>query len=159
MKGLFSKPRVYLRLSRDRIGARNLNTQVEFSDEAAIAFGVDARGLNRVLAIGAAAREAQSYEGASIIWPFCHPRLALGDFEAAQALVQYALLQVRRKISPFLPIVIVHWHENLDGGLHPIEARALEEMTLAAGATQVFITAENRAYDDAELKALKEHIL
>lgn len=159
MKGLFSKPRVYIRVTRDRITARNLNTQAEFSDEAMIAFTTDARGQKRVLAVGATAREAQDYQGAEIIWPFKHPRLAVSDFDAGAALVQHALLKVRRKMSAFLPIVIMHWADKLEGGLHPIEARALEEMAQAAGATQVIISGESRAYGDDDLKALKDHAL
>lgn len=159
MKGLFSKPRVYIRVTRDRITARNLNTQAEFSDEAVIAFDHDPRGQQRVLAVGAEAKDAKNYEGAEITWPFKHPRLAVGDFSAGQALIQHALTKTRRRISPFLPIVIVHWAERLEGGLHPIEARAFEEMALAAGAAQVLVSGEDRAYGDDELKALKDHAL
>ncbi len=76
--------------------------------------------------------------------PFQHSRVIIADFEKAQLLVSQGILLTRSK-AIFRPIIVIHWVSPLNGGLTPIEARALKEIGLGAvpglGAYKVFVLA------------------
>lgn len=71
---------------------------------------------------------------------FSHPRMLVGDFEAAESLLKSGLQEIHT--GSFLaprPQVILHPKELLEGGLTMIEQRVLLEMALGAGARQASV--------------------
>jgi len=70
--------------------------------------------------------------------PFSHPRMLLGDFNVAERALKEALHKMRKpRFWTMPPKVVLHPRERLEGGLSPIEHRAITELAIAAGAMKV----------------------
>lgn len=79
---------------------------------------------------------------------FSHPRMLIGKFKAAEALLVRALASAYpAKFLKPRPALIIHPKEVLEGGLTEIEERVLTEMGLGAGARLV------RIWQGADLSA------
>lgn len=128
----------YVRIWRDRISLRNANNGQEFNDEAILAISSNTviRGKQKkvIEAIGTAARSTD-YE---LVYPFQHSRVVLSNIAAGEKLLMHAYRQVLGRWFEFAaPIVIIHCLIEVDGGISPIEERALMWMAEAAGARKV----------------------
>lgn len=128
----------YVRIWRDRISVRNVKNGRDFSDEAVLAISNNTviRGKKKkvIEAVGTAAR-ATDYQ---LVYPFQHSRVVLSNIAAAEKLLMYAYRQVLGQWFEFgAPIVIVQCLIEMDGGVSPIEERALMWMAEAAGARKV----------------------
>ena len=129
---------LYIRIWRDRVCVRNVKNGHEFDDEAVLAISNDSivRGKKRrvVEAVGAEARTTP-YD---LVYPFQHPRVVLSEIAAGEKLLMYAYRQVHGRWFEFAaPIAIVHCLIDIDGGISPIEERALSWLAEAAGARKV----------------------
>lgn len=132
LAGLFSGGPYYLRLNRDRIALRDLDSNRTIELQSALA--IDAS--NEIASIG----QPISPSAVQVVNPFDHPRVLVHDFVVAEKLCAYAFRQVAN-ISLFrpAPVVVVHPDLELDGGLTGMEARLLHEMAEGAGARRVFV--------------------
>lgn len=71
---------------------------------------------------------------------FSHPRSILGQFQVGERTLARAVAAAYPgKLLRPRPALVVHPKEILEGGLTEIEARALTEMALGAGASMVGI--------------------
>ncbi|MGQ0709337.1 MAG: rod shape-determining protein [Rhodoferax sp.] len=90
---------------------------------------------------------------ARVVNPFAHPRTLVSDFTTAELLLKAF---VKRLQKPFFlalsPSIVVHPQGDPEGGYTQIEARALHELALGAGATEVVVW-QGPALSDQELLA------
>ena len=144
-RGLAGHP-LYLRVDRQRIDARNVRTGERFSCSARV--GVDRE--NSVRSIG----DPVAVDCARVIEPFQHPRVLIDDYDMAEQLVRFAvnkLLQLETFATS--PHIVMHADVVLEGGLSSIEARALREMAIHAGARRVIIH-DGAALSDETVRAM-----
>lgn len=72
--------------------------------------------------------------------PFSTPRLLVGQFMAAERCLKKAFKQMfAGKWLAVSPIVVIQPMEKIEGGLAEVEARAIQELVLAAGARKVTV--------------------
>jgi rod shape-determining protein MreB and related proteins len=142
-----------IRIRRNQVSITDVATGRKWEDEPLIA--LSKKGNNKIIsAIGAVARET----GDELINPFDHPRVLVADFVLGEKLLQHGFQMVCYgffivpgiKWTPS-PIVVIHILEELEGGLSPIEAKALREMAHGAGAREVHIW-NSSELSDAEIK-------
>jgi len=83
---------------------------------------------------------------------FSHPRMLIGNFAEAQAIVKAAVNEV--KGSAFLKAlrIVMHPTEIVTGGLSQVEERVLHELALGAGAGKVVVWV-GRELNDDEVRA------
>ncbi|MDE1153463.1 MAG: rod shape-determining protein [Micavibrio sp.] len=125
-----------IRISADRLYAKNLQNGQVFDEAAMVAFA-DSTKKTAIAISDASARADAVY-----VWPFReHPRLLLSDFTAAEALLKYAVRRLTPSLSLFAPDFIVEVTRPLEGGIGAIELRALEELCQAAGARRMLYLA------------------
>lgn len=142
--------RLYLRLDRQRIFARNVGTGEQFACRAQL--WVDAE--NSVRSIG----EPLALESTRVIQPFDHPRVLIDDYDMAEKLVQFAISTLMQtQTFATSPDVVMHADLELEGGLSSIEARALHEMAIHAGARRILIH-EGEALTDDTVNAMLAEI-
>ena len=113
----------------------------------------------RVIAIGEAeSREAGNrHPNAEIVRPFEHPRTLIGRTEAFDIVRVFLRRHVRR--FPLRPIVLMHQLDKLDGGLSPIEMRALKELGEEALGGQVLVVSREEPPPIELFHALREGTL
>jgi rod shape-determining protein MreB len=137
----------YVRLRRDRIHIRDAKGLREFEDEPLVV--LTDQDPPRIEAIGAAARRTKG----RIVNPFAHPRVIVDDFAVAEKLLQHAFKMVApRTLFSASPIAVMHWLDELEGGLTPIERRVLHELGEGAGARRVYVW-EGRQLTNEELRS------
>ena len=134
-----SKDVACVQVWRDRLRVINIRTGSEFDETALLALEAVGK-IKAVVAIGKDAQQLVASDSLEICRPFAHPRTLIGDFYTAEALLKAALASVfPTKIFRALPKVVIHPMENMEGGLTNIEARALLECGLGAGAMEVVV--------------------
>lgn len=133
-------PLLYIKISPERLTVRNVKTGAQLSEvpELAISKG-SAKCV--VLGFGANARAAAASaaaQAAEIINPFAHPRSLVSDFTTGQVLLRAFVRQARGTalFSP-APRLVLHPLGSPAGGFTQVERRALREMALGAGASDV----------------------
>lgn len=132
IRRLFSGPYLYVRINRDRILARNVLTDMEVQYSTKIA--VDENEV--VVSVG----DPVGPHAVKVIEPFKHPRVFIGDYVPAEKIVHHALKELwKDRLIPQSPVVLLHPDLVLNGGLAPIEGRALREMTESVGARKVLL--------------------
>ena len=93
-----------------------------------------------ILAVGAQARAVASAQAAELVNPFNHPRTLVADFTVAEQLLKEF---VRRMQSnswfALAPRMVMHPLGSPAGGFTQVERRALREMALGAGASEVVL--------------------
>lgn len=112
-----------------------------FDEAAAIAIR-DARTKQALVeAIGNEAEKLRGRPQVTILYPFAHPRMVVGDFTVAERLLVMAFRAFHkgRGWSFLRPMVrvIVHPLRELEGGLTQVERRALEELMQNCGARRI----------------------
>lgn len=87
---------------------------------------------------------------------FNHPRTIIADSEIATKTLELAFRElVKQSASGFRPkpIMVLHPVEHVEGGLTPVERRALTELGTSAGAAKVYVW-EGRQLSDPEIQNL-----
>jgi len=137
MLELFKSP-LYIRLSPFRLTVRNVKTGAFVSGVPEIAVS---RGPKpKVLGIGDEAALHKSNESAQVLNPFSHPRSLVSDFTLGQQVLNAFLKKLPQSRGlAASPRVIFHPQGDPAGGFTQIEIRALHEMALGAGASEVTI--------------------
>jgi hypothetical protein len=130
---MLTSPRIYIALSRNEIVVRNLDTGDEVRESASVLRG-----------------------NGSSVQPFAHPRVVVGDVEAAVQLIRGCYAKVRSNMRLRPPVFFVHWRGALEGGMSQIEMRALEEVARSAGAARAILITQEDALTEDELHKLKE---
>lgn len=137
MFDLFQPP-LYIRLSPFRLTVRNVKTGALVSEVPEIALS---RGPKpKLLGAGDEAALYKSSKSAQVLNPFSHPRTLVSDFTLGQQLIK-AFIKKLPKGSALAaaPRVVFHPQGDPAGGFTQIEIRALHEMALGAGASEVTI--------------------
>ena len=150
------RSRLHIQISPERITVRNLKSGVRVSEVPELALGGAPRKL---LAAGDKARFALGTAAhTEVINPFAHPRSLISDFSSAQLLLRYFVRRVAgRTWLQGRPLVFLQPMGNPEGGYTQIERRALHELALGAGASQVVVCL-SAAPTDQEMLATKMKI-
>ena len=129
---------IYVQLTPDRLTVRNPRVARSISEVPEIAFMHEPKPT--VVAFGKQARSAASAPGVRLSNPFAHPRTLVSDFTLGEQVLKAFIASVLDKafLKP-APRIIMHPLDEPDGGWTQIEVRALHEMALGAGASQVTI--------------------
>ena len=133
---LFPGTRLYLKIASKRLHALDTRSGRQFDEPPLLA--LELKGQHKVIAaIGHAARQHEGRKDCRIINPFDHPRMLLGDFITAEALLR----QVLKTLQPGIlqPTLVLHPLERLEGGLSDMEIRAFHELGRGCGARQVWL--------------------
>lgn len=135
---IFSRPTLYVRLSRDMLYMRNVDTGKEIREKPALAIinvGPDG-GRREIIAVGDVAEQACSEDKrATLVSPFQDMQALSADHTAAERLLSYFILMVSG-LSLFRPrpVVVFQPLDVLDGGLTDMEKRAFRGLFKSAGA-------------------------
>ncbi|WP_162851016.1 rod shape-determining protein [Panacagrimonas perspica] len=108
---------------------------------AVVAIEDDGR-RRQVIAVGQGALGAPARPGLVLAHPFRHPRVPVGDFVVADALLAGLVRSFAKSIHGFprpLLRVLIHPQHELEGGLTPIERRAFEELANNCGARRIAV--------------------
>jgi rod shape-determining protein MreB and related proteins len=145
----FLKPTIYVQLSPERLTVRNVRTGIAISEipEVAIAQGPKPR----IADLGTDARLHATEAGVEVVNPFGHPRSLVSDFTVGEHLLKHFLRRIRAgSLLTLAPTIVMHPLGDPAGGFTQVEARALHEMALGAGASQLKIWS-GRALSDQEI--------
>lgn len=128
--------RCYLMLNKKKVHIRNLDSGRSLEMEPFVA--MDAGG--RLVALGGEARDRRHEDALKVVNPFDHPRTPCAHFAEGEALIQHLLKSVSggRWLSA-APALVLHYTDELKGGMTEVEARAFREMGLGAGARAVYL--------------------
>jgi len=128
---------VYVQISPDRLMVRNVMTGETISEVPEMAIGGEPKAA---LAFGSQARLAAARPGVTLVNPFAHPRTLVSDFTVAELLLRYFVRRVvgHRLLTPS-PVIVMHPLGDPEGGFTQIEFRAIRELGLGAGASQVVL--------------------
>jgi rod shape-determining protein MreB len=136
---------LYVQLAPDRLTVRNPKSGAAFSEVPEVAI---ARGpKNRIVGIGNEARAHANDPSVVIINPFSHPRSLVSDFVLGEQLLKEVVRRVNAKAMFNAPRVVMHPLGEPAGGFTQIEARALHEMAIGAGASEVKVWAGRKLTD------------
>ena len=132
------KQYLYIQLSPERVTVRDPKTKRAVAEVPDIAIQRYGAGKARILAVGSVAREAVAAPDTEVVNPFAHPRSLVSDFTVAEQVLKAFVRRVRGTalLQPN-PVVIVHPLGQHEGGLTQVEIRALRELAVGAGASEV----------------------
>ena len=88
--------------------------------------------------------------------PFSHPRMLVGDFTSAQAVVKAAVTDVRGAGFARWIRLLIHPTHCIDGGLSQVEDRVLRELAGGAGAGKVVVWLGGDLSDDEVRAKLRD---
>jgi len=126
---------------------RDSSTGKLWEDEPVATVETTESGKEQVTAIGV----SSGLISGERINPFDHPRLIINDFHLAEKIIHHAIRSLFNSSGLSLsPIVVIHVVEDLEGGITPVECRALQEAVEGAGARRVYFW-EGRELTDSEL--------
>jgi rod shape-determining protein MreB len=132
------KPTIYVQLSPERLTVRNARTGEAISEIPEIAISQDQK--KKIVGVGAEASFHKSSPLVEVVNPFAHPRSLVSDFTVGEQLLKAFLRRINgRSFLRLAPTVVLHPQGKPAGGFTQIEIRALHEMALGAGASQVII--------------------
>ncbi|CAG1770974.1 hypothetical protein BAC3_01462 [uncultured bacterium] len=134
----FLKNTVYIRLSIEYLSVLQVESNILFSDQPWVAIK-EYKGKRQIISYGKLALTIKDNPDIKIINGFKHPRTIIADFNIAELAMTYSVKQVfkHRKYCPS-PIIIIHPMDEWEGGLTPVEIRALRELCCMAGARAVY---------------------
>ena len=150
----FFKPVLYVRIAPDRIRLRAPQSGGTIDEPPLVAI-VDTGKKKTIAAVGHEAAKLRGHAGTTVLNPFDHPRVAVGDFVLAEQMLKF----FTRKLFPgtwFLPAptVVMHAERNFDGGLTDLEVRALQELALGGTGASRAIVWQGPALGDEQLARL-----
>lgn len=139
MRKLFRNT-LYLRLQAEQLRILHVESGKSLAEPPELALRNDRKGRRVPLAVGNAALALQGQAGVELANGFRHPRTLLADFAVAAQTLQLLFKPFTPAgLFQVAPTVILQPLEQLEGGLTPIEIRALVELLRGAGARRVFI--------------------
>lgn len=145
------RPTLYVQLSPQRLTVRNAKTGAQWSEVPEVALSRRG-GKPCVVGFGSEARAARDAD-VEILNPFAHPRSLVSDFLPAEQLLKAF---VRRALPKLVfgaaPRIVMHPLGEPEGGFTGVEARALREMAMGAGASDVVVW-QGPTLTDAQLLA------
>ena len=117
-----------------------------FDDQPVVAIN-ETGGCSKIAAVGSIAESTRF----RLVRPFSHDRLLIHEFEVARQLFRYAIAYVSGSgLFRPTPVVIIHPMDIPDGGLTDIEERVFREVSLSAGARDVYLW-QGRPLSNVEL--------
>ena len=129
---------LYVQLSPDVLTIRDPRTKEAFSEPPELA--IRGNGKKQIIAFGRAARGVAREPGIKVINPFTHPRTLISDFTSADQLLKQFIRQLLgRRLFTRAPRLVLHPLGEFEGGLTQVELRALKELGMSAGASQINI--------------------
>ena len=158
---------IYIRIKPDWLSVRVVRKNgqhSQYEDTPHIVIKLKAKSQPEVLAVGSDAKAfpVNKKDGVSLFNGFDHPRTIISEFDIAQlTLLSFlskawfgndALKSPRLLLSPRL---IMHPLDKLEGGLTPVEIRALIELGSQVGARDVIIYQEPRQLSNEEILSLE----
>lgn len=151
-----SKLTAYLRIRRHWLSVRAIpqrGSPVQIEGMARVA--LHRRDDGKVAAIGEEAAHISASEEIAVYDAFCHPRVLIGGFDAAEIVVREFLRRACGDRKPWQKFrMVVHPQDDLEGGLTDIEERALHELGLRLGAGSVVIHQGKAELSDADLATM-----
>lgn len=137
-------PLLYIKISPERLTVRNVKTGAQTSEVPELAIG---KGSAKPVVLGfganaraAAAASSETTQTSEIINPFAHPRSLVSDFTTGEILLRAFVRQARgTALFSLAPRVVLHPLGSPAGGFTQVERRALREMALGAGASEVVL--------------------
>lgn len=141
---------LYVQLEPTRVTVRDAASGRTTTDVPEIAW---LQGQASPLAVGNDARRRATHAGVAVLNPFTHPRTLVSDFTGAAAVLRGLVKRFRHDRRPSLaPRIVLHPLGEHEGGLTQVEARALLELALAAGAAVALVWV-GTTLSDADLRA------
>lgn len=132
----FSDP-LYLQLSPQRLTVRNVRTGAFISEVPELAILREPK-KERVLGFGAEASLHRTNPSAEVINPFSHPRTMVGDFTAGQEVIKAFVRKLcGKRLLAMAPRLVFHPLGDPEGGFTQVEIRAMHELGLGSGASEV----------------------
>lgn len=144
--------RIYLRVSRQEIYARSINTGLEFRDVPAIGTTLMS-GLEMVWAVGSLVRSdyptgVHADPTVVVASPFEHQNLYVHDAKHAEMILHFARLQVDPRWSLFPSGIVVHLVEDERGTLTDLERHVFFMIASALGGGVAIHVGDNLNDDD-----------
>jgi len=126
---------VYVRLRHDHIRLRHAGSGREIEDVPVLA--VSTATPRTILGAGreAAQQAALTRSAWELLNGFDHPRLLLAE----RTLRHFLRQLLGSRLLPLSPVLVMHPLERLEGGIAPIEVRALQELAAGAGAREALV--------------------
>ena len=147
------KPTLYVQLSPECLTVRNPKSGDFISEVPELA--MQHAPSQRIVATGSQARLHVAQPNTTVSNPFAHPRTLVSDFSGGEQVLKAFFARLQKKsLFSFAPIVVLHPLGHPDGGFTQIEIRALHEMALGAGASQVIMWS-GRSLTDQEALSLE----
>lgn len=133
----------YLRFDAKRLRLDAVAAEGRGYDEPAVMALRDAGTRQAmIVGVGQMALTMSAQPSVTLVYPFDHPRLVIGDFTVAEKVVLHAIRELKRRQpwSLLRPVsLVVHPLRTLEGGLSQIEHRALLELAECSGARRAAI--------------------
>jgi rod shape-determining protein MreB and related proteins len=125
--------KLYVRIHPESLTVRDVGSGAFVQEPPLVAIS---KGQKRgVLAVGNEASLLSGDPNVEIVNPFNHPRTPLSDFTFAEVLLKAFVKKLRgSRFSLLSPTMVMHLAVDLEGGITPIEIRALRELGIGAGA-------------------------
>lgn len=131
---------LYVQISPQRLTVRDVSSGQSISEVPEIAIQRPASGKAKVLAIGADARAAAANDHTQVLNPFAHPRSLISDFTVAALVIESFVKRAQGgALFQRKPAVVMHPLGHHDGGLTQLEIRAIQELAMGAGASEVHV--------------------
>jgi rod shape-determining protein MreB len=141
--------RLYIQISPDRLTVRNPRTGMQLSEVPELA--IASAPKPRIVAVGKDARSKSAEPNVKVVNPFAHPRSLVSDFTAGEQLVKAFIAKMTTGgIFAVSPSIVMHPLGDPAGGYTQIEARALRELAMGAGARSATVW-QGRPLTDQEL--------
>jgi rod shape-determining protein MreB len=147
---------LYIRIKPSLLSVKDVTAGLLYEDVPLLALS---KTRKAVLQVGKAAGSYEGRADALVTNGFDAERSIVGDFEAAEKTLRQFLKQVEPRrawwqIFPFVPVMVIHPLEKVEGGLTKVEARALEDLCWRARAAYVFVWT-GRTLTDEEVRELR----
>ena len=157
IRGFFSND-LLVEIRESRLRVRRFDGEGEFDDEPLLA--IKKVGEQKIIeAIGTQAKTSTSPD-VEVTNPFRHSRSMVGNFQAAEKLLQHAFQSVHKTVLRVSPRVVMHQLEKTEGGLSDVEQKVLRELAASAGAREVVVytgrqvSPEIESFDDVKNRAV-----
>ena len=152
-----SRLTIYLRIRRHWLSVRAIpqrGNPVQIAGMARVALHQSDGG--KATLIGEEAAHISASSEISVYDAFCHPRVLIGSFDAAEIVVREFLRRAYGDKKPWQKFrMVIHPQDDLEGGLTDIEERALQELGLRLGAGNIAIHQGQAELSDSELAAMR----
>ena len=138
---------VVVRISPSRLWMRDPVADLTFDEPPLMAISAPPR--RTVLAIGREALALRGKPGVTVVNPFEHPRTPIADFIIAEQILKHVLRgKLGRRMFLPAPAMVIGLDSEPEGGLTPIEIRALKELAIGAGASRSYVWNGPRLSDE-----------